>query len=336
MSRPSGGQPDSGQVFRNNILARLAELLGIVDIERLRERGSELRRLHVIVNPASGQGRPILNTLNTIFEAVEVDWDVSVTKRSGDARQQAMEAITSEVDVVAVYGGDGTVMEVAAGLAGSGVPMAIFPGGTSNVMALELGIPWNLIRATALIFEASNSIRTVDMGRIGRRAFFNISIGLHANMVKGATREAKDRIGTLAYVGSALRELRNPEPAHFHLTIDDQVIEMDGVVCMVTNFGSVGVPGVSLSSAIDISDGLLDVILVRKTDLDFFLSIAGDLISGVDLTKSLPHWQAREIAVNADPPQTVVMDGELIEPTPIRVRVMPEAVRIIVPDTPRP
>jgi diacylglycerol kinase family enzyme len=227
-------------------------------------------------------------------------------------------------------------MEVATGLAETGIPMAIFPGGTANVMSMELGIPWNLIRAAALVCGEASTTRSVDMGQIGERAFFNLGIGLSANMVKGATRELKDRIGTLAYVGSALRELRHPESAHYQLILDGQEVEMDGVVCMVTNFGSIGLPGISLSSTIDLSDGLLDVILVRRTDLEFFLSMAGGLISGVDLTSSLPHWQAREISIEADPPQTVVMDGELIEPTPVRTHIMPQAVQIIVPNSTRP
>jgi YegS/Rv2252/BmrU family lipid kinase len=336
MTRQEGEKPDSGQIFRRDILSRLAELLGIVDLERLREQGTRYRRLHVIINPASGQGRPILNTLNTIFEAVGVEWDVSITHRSGDARRQAGQAAASGVDAVAAYGGDGTVMEVAAGLAGTGIPLAIFPGGTANVLAMELGIPWNLIRAAALVCGEANNLRTVDMGRAGDRAFFHLGIGLQAEMVKGAPRELKDRIGTLAYVGSALRELRNPTPSRYRLTLDGQQVEMDGVVCTVTNFGSVGLRGVSLGSAIDLSDGLLDVIVVRSADLEFFLSMAGGLIAGANLTDALPHWQAREIAVQADPPQTVSLDGEIIEPTPVSAHIMPKAVRIIVPDTDRP
>lgn len=336
MRRQAGEKADNGQIFRRDILSKLAELLGMVDLDRLREEGTRYRRLHVIINPASGQGRPILNTLNTIFEAVGVDWEVSVTKQSGDARRQAREAAASDMDAVAVYGGDGTVMEVATGLAGSGIPIAIFPGGTANVLAMELGIPWNLIRAAALICGENHTIRAVDMGQSGEKAFFNLGIGLQAEMVKGAPRELKDRIGALAYVGAALRGLRNPTPARYQLTLDGEPIEIEGVVCSVTNFGSVGLPGITLSNTIDLSDGLLDVIVVRNADLEFFLSMAGGLISGTDLTDSLPHWQVHEIAVEADPPQTVSMDGEIIEPTPVRASVMPQAVRFIVPEPSKP
>src|SRR5512143_2200549 len=87
------------------------------------------KRIHVIVNPASGPDRPILSILNRAFQPAEVDWDVFVTKKAGDARCYAQQSAKAGVDVVAAYGGDGTVMEVISGLVGTNIPLAIFPGG---------------------------------------------------------------------------------------------------------------------------------------------------------------------------------------------------------------
>ncbi len=90
------------------------------------------KRVHVIVNPASGRDQPILHVLNSVFHPANVDWDIYVTKAAGDARRLAAEAVQAGADAVAVYGGDGTVAEVAAGLLGSEMPLAILPGGTTN------------------------------------------------------------------------------------------------------------------------------------------------------------------------------------------------------------
>ncbi len=79
--------------------------------------------IHVIINPASGPNRPILNTLNDVFRKHGVDWDVSITKRYGDATQQAKDAIARGVDLVVGYGGDGTQHELANAVIGTGMPM---------------------------------------------------------------------------------------------------------------------------------------------------------------------------------------------------------------------
>ncbi len=71
------------------------------------------RRVHVIINPASGGDEPILNVLNDVFRRYDVDWDVSVTHRYGDAAAQARRAVEDGVDLVAGYGGDGTQHEIA-------------------------------------------------------------------------------------------------------------------------------------------------------------------------------------------------------------------------------
>src|SRR5512135_2502198 len=96
------------------------------------------KRVHVIVNPASGKDQPILHTLNSVFHPAGIDWDIYVTKAGGDARRLAQEAVQAGADAVAVYGGDGTVAEVAAGLFDSEMPVVILPGGTTNATARSL------------------------------------------------------------------------------------------------------------------------------------------------------------------------------------------------------
>lgn len=290
------------------------------------------KRLQVILNPASGQDQAMLGPMNSIFQQAGIDWDISITKQAGDARRLAQEAAAAGADVVGVYGGDGTVMEVASGLIGSGVPLAIFPGGTANVMSLELGIPSDLAEAVALVCSDEYLVRDVDMGQVGEGFFIlRIGIGIEADMVIGADREAKDRLGWLAYVLSGLQALRDPQVVRYTLTLDGMRVETKGLTCIVANAGNLGLSGFSLAQAIDISDGLLDVIVIRQADLGSLLSLAAGVVMGAEVPAPLEHWQAREITVAADPSQSIEGDGEDIGQTPVEVKIIPRAVRIIVP-----
>ena len=74
--------------------------------------------IHVIINPAAGRDEPILNILNDVFNKFKVNWEVSITKKFGDATEFARQATERGVDLVAGYGGDGTQMEIANGKGG--------------------------------------------------------------------------------------------------------------------------------------------------------------------------------------------------------------------------
>ena len=124
------------------------------------------------------------------------------------------------------------------------------------MLSRELGIPSDLTEALYLLSEGA--IRSLDMGAAGDQLFFHMGIGFEAEMQKRADRRSKERSGTLAYIFSALRELRSPPTALFRLELDGQIVEMEGINCPVTTFGSIGGPGL-LSKTIDVSDGLLDV-----------------------------------------------------------------------------
>jgi YegS/Rv2252/BmrU family lipid kinase len=265
-----------------------------------------------------------------------VDWEVFVTKQAGDARRYAEEAAAAGYDAVAAYGGDGTVMEVATGLLGSAVPLAIFPGGTANVMSVELGIPSDTSEACALVSDRESALRSVDMGRCGDHYFIlRVGIGFEADMVEGADRELKNKIGQLAYAVSAVQALREPTVARYHMTIDGQAVESEGITCIVANSGSLGSSGLSLSPKIDPGDGLLDVVVVRKADLASLVSVAASIVAGKEDAGPMQRWQGRQIHVAMDPPQTVTVDGEIVEMNPLDIAVVPRAVQVIVPKSAR-
>ncbi len=305
------------------------------------------KRIQIIVNPAAGQNTPVLATLNEVFRPLNIDWDVSVTKKAGDAREQAQLAVQRGVDVVAAYGGDGTVTEVASGLLGSDVPLAILPGGTGNVTSIELGIPTDLGAACMLAAGNNSKVTTIDCGELDHHLFLlRLSVGLEAEMVENASREAKTRYGIFAYLWSALQNLRQPEVSQFQLTLDGKEVVTEGVTCIIANSGNLGLSGVKLLPTVAIDDGLLDVIVLQQANLTALFEVMGNLLGlretallnvatqpgAADWSQSLQVWQASAISVVTTPPRTVQADGEIMGQGPIRCKVLPHALKVITPD----
>jgi YegS/Rv2252/BmrU family lipid kinase len=287
-----------------------------------------IKSVYVIINPASGQDKPVLSVLNRVFGAAEVDWDAHITKAAGDAERFAREAVAAGADAVVVYGGDGTVMEVANALNGSDVPMAILPGGTANVMSVELGIPGDLEAAVGLVC-GDHQVRTLDMGRVRDHLFMlRLGIGFFAETTKGAEREAKNRLGALAYTLSALQAIPKAQVSQYRITVDGETFEVEGTACFIANSGNIGIAGLSLAKTISVSDGLLDVVVLRAIDIGTILTVA---TNAVGLTENLPHWQGHEITLEADPAQYIECDGEVIDPTPVSVSIVRASLRVIVP-----
>ena len=209
------------------------------------------KQILVIINPAAGHDEPILNTLNDVFHSTGVDWDIRITHKFGDATRLAKEAVEMGVDLVAGYGGDGTQMEVANGLLGSGIPLAILPGGTGNAMARDLNIPINLRQAAELIVSSPKR-RAVDLARIGDRVFM-LRAYAGVSTQDAASREEKDKYGQLAYIQASLKFLTSKPPTHYRATVDGEVIEGNALICFILNAGSIGgVLGISLPPVGDV------------------------------------------------------------------------------------
>jgi YegS/Rv2252/BmrU family lipid kinase len=288
------------------------------------------KRIHVVINPASGQDQYILNTINRVFREHEVAWDVSITQKSGDARRFARQAIADGAEIVGAYGGDGTVMEVAEGVAGGNIPMAILPGGTANLMSVELGIPKDLTKAAQILVDPNSVIRRVDMGQVGEKQFMlRVGIGFAGEKVKIADREMKDKWGILAYSIAGLKALKTTPEAFYRITVDGVEHETDGKTCLIDNAGNMGMQGVTAAKSISVSDGLLDVIVVRDASISSWIAVGDQVLGREPKPGAVKHWQGREIRIECDPPQTVQGDGEVWDPTPISTKVLPGVLPIL-------
>ncbi len=308
----------------------------------------KIKRIQVIVNPAAGQNTPVLATLNDVFQPLDIDWDVSITKKAGDARAQARAAVEHGVDVVAAYGGDGTVTEVASGLIGSNTPLAILPGGTGNVISIELGIPADLHAACRLAVGEKSKVHRIDCGQANEHFFLlRLSVGLEAQMVESTTRELKDRYGVFAYLMSAVQNLRQPSVAQFHMKLDGKEIDIEGVTCIVANSGNLGISGVKLLPTVDISDGQLDVIVLQQANLAALFEIMGGVLGlrgpvlhststeerNIQFQQLLHCWQAKDIEILPTPSCLIQADGDLIGEGLIHCQVLPKAIQVLVPDS---
>ena len=183
----------------------------------------KIKNIHIIINPASGKGESILPVINASMREAGIKWQASITHEAGDATRFAKAAAEEGIDAIAVYGGDGTLMEAISGLMGSEIPLVILPGGSANVMATELGIPAGLKEACTLLSHGPLETKTIDVGQFDKRYFMiRISLGFEADVVRGADRETKNRMGIFAYLLSAAAALKITKKAVYHLKIDGQ------------------------------------------------------------------------------------------------------------------
>ncbi len=294
----------------------------------------KIRNIHIIINPVAGIGESILPIINASMKEADIKWEASITHRGGDAVQYAKAAVKDGVDALAVYGGDGTLREAISGLIGSEIPLVILPGGSANVMATELGLPTDLKEACKLLSHGSLKTKTIDVGQFDKHYFIiGISLGFEADVVKGADRKTKNKLGIFAYLFSAIAALKKTKKCVYHLKIDGQEHEVQGFMCLITNTGNLGFSNISFDKHIDVSDGLLDVVVVRKANLSLFKLVIITLIKRErpDNLELVEHWQGKDISISSSPKQSVQCDGEVLEKIPLHIKIIPGAIKVLVP-----
>jgi diacylglycerol kinase (ATP) len=291
-----------------------------------------IKKILVIVNLAKGKKEALLPIVNEAMQEFGIEWEIALMKKKGDGARFAEEAVKKGFDAVAAYGGDGTIRKIFPGLVGSNVPLAILPGGTANVLSKELGIPQDLKEACRVIGNAD--ARMLDAAHFGKHHFIlRIGMGFEADMVKNASREQKNKMGRLAYAMAAVSALKEIEHVRYTIIVDGNKHEVDGVACIVANSGHLGLAGLTMDKHINPSDGLLDVIVLRQANLKVAAQIVPTLIK-----KELPnnmelveHWQGKDICISSVPPQPAQVDGKTVEEDMFNVKIIPNAIRVLVP-----
>jgi len=283
-----------------------------------------------------------LAILNQAFRDAGIRWDISITHGAGDGKMLARKAVEEGAGVVGVYGGDGTVMEVAAGLIGSDVPMLILGGGTGNLVSSELRLPTNLEKACELVCGEEFFTRRIDAGMMGDQPFLlRIGCGIEVGVVQEATRELKDQFGKWAYVWAAIKMLQEIPEADYELILDGgETIRASGVACVVANAGTVGVGRLTLAPSVDVCDGKLDVFLLKRANIEGIVQMAGKMtgldrlrkedILDLDASQAVTHWSVETVEIRTNPVLDIQVDGDVIAKTPQAIRVLPAALRVVV------
>jgi diacylglycerol kinase (ATP) len=298
-----------------------------------------------IRNPASGQKEDGFDA----FCAALRDRGGQFTVRQLEKDGPSLEALLKDArsfDRIVAAGGDGTISAVAHALRGSDLPIMIYPGGTGNLLALNLDLPKNP-RALAELTLGGRTLKA-DLAELhfdaapGENApepigfSLNAGTGFDAKLIEGS-EPLKDRLGLGAYLASALSNA-NPTVAKFTLEMDGETILTEGIGVMVVNHGRMQL-GIELAPDADASDGLLDVLVLRAQSLAGLIpAVVGSLLEniglrGPSLDGCLELYQAKRVRVSSDPPQPVQFDGETIDRmTPFEASVLPNAASFVVPE----
>jgi undecaprenyl-diphosphatase len=267
-------------------------------------------------------------------------WEVEghATSGPGDARRLAAYGVVEKVDVVAVFGGDGTTMQAAAALVGTDVVLGVIPGGTGNLLAGNLRIPASPSRAAKALVRATP--RLFDLGRMERPAgpqYFAVACGAgyDARVMAGTLSQHKRRWGMAAYAATTLRLMSELRSTLHSITIDGVAYEANAAMVLVANCGEVIPPFVKLGPGIAPDDGLLDVVVVRADNLGQSLHAVWDLLrlapGELGQNAYVSHIRARQVTVDTDSAQPVQLDGEPGGSTPFTATVVPGAIRIMTP-----
>lgn len=234
---------------------------------------------------------------------------------------------------VAAIGGDGTVVEVAAGLLErpDPPPLGIVPQGTANLLALNLGISTERETAVATVF--SETVARIDCGRANGEPFLiAVGAGVHAELVARADRAAKRRWGVAAYGLAGWRASRGAGPVRFRVRTDEDESEIEATTIQVMNVASVLRRGWEFARGVSPFDGVLDLIAHRASTLAEHLVTAAAVVRGAPTDTDLVlHRPARRIRIEVDPPALLQRDGEVAGRTPVEIDVLPGALPIVLP-----
>jgi diacylglycerol kinase (ATP) len=291
----------------------------------------------LIYNPVAGklQGDSA-GKIRRIVQALErqgITAALRPTTVSGEATALAREAIQTDLDLILAVGGDGTINEIANGMVGSHIPLGILPGGTANVLAMELGLGSRIERAIPRLAECAPE--RIAVGRLtndlGSRYFLMMAgAGLDAEIVYRLNARLKLSFGKLAYwLSSALRLTRN-------------VPEFDAIVSggpqrcgfalasRVKNYGG----DLEIASGASLIDDNFEVVLFRGRSplryILYFIGVATGMhhrFSGVTIERSgkveLPAAAGQRVYIQ--------VDGEFAGHLPATIEIVPNALTLLMP-----
>jgi methylglyoxal synthase len=294
---------------------------------------------HLIFNPVSGQGNSEQD-LKLIRELLEphLHLEIYQTSPDSDPKELTQKAIAAKTDLIIASGGDGTVSAVAGEIIGTGIPLGIIPRGTANAFAAALGITAQItpLRRACEIILAGKT-RIVDAARCnGKPLILLAGIGFEAETIAQADRDAKSRWGSLAYIFAGWQQLDQQKLFEAEITINNKTKTFQAGAITVANAAPVTSILAQGKGEVIVDDGLLDItIATAETKLQAVVSMLGmleaALIRNNTELENIVHFRSNKIIITTEPPQKVVLDGEMIGTTPLEIVSIPQSLAIFTP-----
>lgn len=274
------------------------------------------KRVMLLVNPNAGRAgyKTVLGGVLKTFCAGGWRPTVFFTRAAGDA-PALVEQNAADYDTVVCLGGDGTLSEVCAGLIRSGTarkkPIGYIPLGTANDVARTLGLSSKPLEAAKNLLKGQP--RPYDIGQFGVEDFFTYvaAFGAFTEVSYETPQETKQALGHMAYMLDALGRLGKITAYHAIVEYDDGVLEGDFIFGGVTNSTSVAGLVRLDDRAVDLADGMFEVLLVRKPqDLLDLSDIVSSALSMDFSGPCISFLRSREVRIMFNEPVAWTRDGE--------------------------
>ena len=293
-----------------------------------------MKKMLFIMNPFSGMRKAnrFLPDIISLFNRADYEVNIRMTAGPGDAAVFA-EARSRDVDLVVCCGGDGTLNETITGMlrCGSTAPIGYIPAGSTNDFASSLKLSSNVMQAAQDILDGEPS--AYDVGRFQNRYFSYVaSFGAFTKSSYATPQSVKNALGHMAYVLDGISELSQIRPFHVRMELENQIVEDDFIFGAISNSTSIGGVLTLDPKQVDMSDGLLEIFLVRAPRN---LSEISECIQALQSQRyndcaMITFGPARKIHVTAEPDMPWTLDGEKFDGScEIDVENIHHAIRLI-------
>jgi diacylglycerol kinase (ATP) len=285
----------------------------------------------LISNPeAKRSSRRKITLASRLLRSRGYEAEIFFTTRRGDAENYAREAVKKSPSMIIAAGGDGTFNEVINGIAGTEIPMAILPLGTTNVLAKEIGIPENVESAIELALSISPN--TVSLGRISgdsasRYFCLMAGIGFDGEAVFGINNTLKKISGKGSYIYSGIKTLFRFNPFELTFNIDGKTYSgYSAIIGKAAKYGG----NFKVTPDAKLSEPTLHICLFKgRKRLDILRYVLG-ITTGRHLRfKDVEYLKAKRIQI--DGKAHIQLDGDYLSMSPSTVEVIPDILKLIYP-----